>query len=645
MQGSPLAYTQNGYEIISWWKRDGESEKYNEPDSPEEPSSVHKPLITLTRFIYENQRLRRKYDLLHGRIYANLRFLGFGLNTYSKVEGIEDDRITLNICKNMVNAVTSRITKQRVRVNILTDGEDYTVQRRAKLLEQFVDGQFYRTKFRNKAVDAFRDAAIYGTGFLKVFPKNGQIAVEHVPPWLLSVDENEALMGDPRNLFERRYIDKHVLLETFAKDKPELQRKINEIKVHVTDEEDFGRDSTSDQVLVTEAWHLPSGPEAGDGRHVICVDNATLLDEEWKYDHFPYVSIRWSKSPHGYFGMGLISELLGIHAEIQKLLRQIQQAHHLCGWPRVFVPRTARIIKQQLNNQIGAIIDYDGPTPPTQASFPVVPSEIYSHLQFLIKNAYEVAGISQLTATSSKPAGIDSGVALRTLQDVQSDRFADVARAFEDLHVQAAELMIELGRDLGKSDSNFAVKAIGKEDLKEIKWDEAVLEMEQYVVQCFPTSMLPQEPAGRLSFVNDLAAILKLDPVQTASLLDFPDVKTTIKRATVARDIVDFNIESILQEGIYIEPQPFEDLKYAQARCQQEINRLRKQHSVPMDTVEMLHRYISQADELTRPAEPPVQSPPMPGGAPVPPPGPGPNAPPNGPPGPPVPPNGPNGPQ
>lgn len=630
----PSPQYSSGSRTARWWSRNPEENQYNEAENPEEPSAIHNAVIPLVKFLNERQRTQRKYDLLHGRIYANLRFLGFGVNTYSRLDSVEDDRITLNVCKNMVNAVVSRITKARPKVTILTDGESYSVQRRAKLLEMFTDGQFYKTKFREKSVDAFRDAAIYGTGCLKIFPKNKEIAVEHTPIWQLQVDAAESMTGEPRNMYEVRYVDKSVLIGMFAKDKPELQKKLDEAFSSSFDDEGYGSDSTAEQVAVVEAWHLPSSPGADDGRHVIVVENATLVDEPWEYDHFPFVFIRWSKAPHGFHGMGLISELIGIHSEIQKLLRQIQQAHHLCGWPRIFVPRGAKVIKNQLNNQIGAIIDYDGPQPPTQATFPVVPAEIYGHLQFLIKSAYEIAGISQLTATSSKPAGVESGVALRTLQDVQSDRFSEIGRVWEQMYVDAAELMIEIARDLGSSNKNYAVQSVGKQELKEVKWDEAVLEMHQYVIQCFPTSMLPQEPAGKLSLVNDLAAILKLDPSQVASLLDFPDVKTLLQRELASREIVDKTLEHIVEKEEFISPEPFDDLEYAVKRAQQEINILRRQDDAPIEKLDLLHRYIAQAKALLSPPAPEPAPPPMPGPSDVPPPGmpPQPMPPPNAPP-------------
>jgi hypothetical protein len=39
--------------------------------------------------------------------------------------------------------------------------------------------------------------------------------------------------------------------------------------------------------------------------------------------------MRWSEALVGFFGVGLVEELLGIQREINKLLQQIQRGHHL----------------------------------------------------------------------------------------------------------------------------------------------------------------------------------------------------------------------------------------------------------------------------------------------------------------------------
>ncbi len=57
-------------------------------------------------------------------------------------------------------------------------------------------------------------------------------------------------------------------------------------------------------IKVIESWHLKSGPKAKDGKHTICISSATLFEEQYDKDYFPFVFFRWGDRPVGFFGQG-----------------------------------------------------------------------------------------------------------------------------------------------------------------------------------------------------------------------------------------------------------------------------------------------------------------------------------------------------
>lgn len=618
-----------------WWLTDNgyDEEPTTEPEAPDDGvgvSNVHKHLVSLVTFLRRRQTMRRQYDLFHARVYGNLRYLGFGLNSYAQLDNVEDERITMNVTENMISAVVSRITKNKPKATVIPTGGMWTMHNRAKNLEKFINGQWYKNGFRRLAVDAFRDACIYGTGALKIYGQGAEVKAERVPPWLLIVDDSECLLGDPRNLYEIRYLDKSLVKAVFAKGDKEIEERIESCKLQADDLDGFGYDSTADQCVVYEAWHLPSSPDAGDGRHVICIDNCTLVDEVWELPRFPFVFCRWSKAPVGFFGIGLTARLTGLQAEINKLLRQIQQAHHLCAWPRVFVPRGSKVLKSQLTNMIGAVIEHDG-APPTQASFPVIPQEVYNHLQFLIKSAYEQAGISQLTATSGKPAGIESGIAMMTLQDVQSDRFTEIATGWDMLFQDSAELHVEWARIQAKKGSDMTVLAIGGKEAEVINWEDACMEMHEYALQITPTSELPNTPGGRLEWAERMSQAGQLQGDEAFQIINIPDLETLRAYRMADKDIIDKVLEKIYDTGIFISPEPNDNLQYGLTKATQTYH-LAQLHNAPEAVLKSLRTYMLRCTELLNPPAPPPGpaapgpagpegAPPADGMAPPPPPG------------------------
>lgn len=597
----------NGLIGVRWWLAGKENEYYPELEH-EDPADR---MLALIRHLRQKQYLRLRYDLLHARIYGNLRSAGFGINSHTQLDGITDDRITLNICKNMVNAVVAKITKNRPKATIITHGANRALKRRSKLLEHYIEGQFYRTNFRKRAVEAFRDACIFGTGFIKISRDNDEIMVDRIPPWMIEVDDGECVMGmPPRSIYQRMPVDRQMLIDVFARDNPELAEDIVKISTHLSEDGGLGRDTTADQIIVSEGWHLPSSPGANDGRHIIAINGSSaqkssvkLLDEDWNYDHFPFIEIRWSEMPAGFFGVGLCAELTGLQTEINKLLRQIQQAHHLCGWPRIYVKRGSKVITAHINNEIGGIIEYDD-VPPQQASFPVVPTEIYNHLQFLIKSAYEVSGISQMSATSQKPPGVESAIALMTLEDVQSDRFNEVGRAWEQLHCDGAERILEISRDIAADKPSYAINAVGNQELKTIPWSESVLEVEQYRLQVWPTSLLPSTPTGKLSFVDSLSKITSMDEDDLLDLIDIPDTESYRRRRRAARDLIERTLDKIVEEKIFISPEPYDDLNFCFKRAQERYNEERLNEEPEEEVLDLLRRYMLIANNLLNPPPP-----------------------------------------
>lgn len=607
---SPREFAQ-GRKNAMWWRV--------ESDDVGQQDQVHTSVVALIRHLKDRQKQRRSFDLLHARLYANLAKLGFGNNQFTQTTGIEDERISLNVVNNMIESVVSRICQSPPKVSFLTSGESYTLQNRASLLEQFVEGQQHRTKLNQRATMAFRNSCIYGTGAMKIMSRDDDIAWEVVPPWQLTVDDGECINGEPRNLYQSTYMDREYVIEWMG-DGPdgELTSLLRETALNSDDEDGYGRDTTCDQIVVHEAWHL--SPKKGTpGRHVICVNNATLVDEEWEWDFFPFVFIRWNPAPVGFFGMGLASQLIGIQSEVNKLLRQIQNAHQLCGWPRVYVQRGSKIMKSHLVNEIGAVIEYDT-TPPSQAAPPVVPAEIYNHLRFLLDQAYQSVGVSQLAATSQKPTGVESGIALQTLQDVATVRFAAVENLWLEMFRDCAYLMVWMAEQIGKGSEDYSVTAVMGDQTKSIPWRDARMALDEFVIQMWPSNALPSTPAGRIDMFEKVAAMGQFDPIELLAGIRSPDIHAAISLKLAARRVVDKQIEHIATGGdlLLATPEPELDLAYAITRATQTYCKLRLVPDTPVRVLRNLDIYVTTAKSVLDGATEPV--PPELSGEPPPPP-------------------------
>lgn len=561
--------------------------------------------FAVVNHINANQLYRNSQNLKYARLYQNMALLGLTPSTHNKMVGNSfTSRLALNVIKSCVDTAAAKIASNKPRPIFLTENGDYSLKRKAKYLTKYLEGLFDDAKVYAVGQRVFIDSCVFGTGALKVYIENGSIKVDRVIIDEIVVDDTESMYGTPRQLHQRKHMSREVLIDMY----PEHAEKIKMAKTYLAADPSafatFATSTSTDQVQVIESWHLPSGPNAADGRHTICIDNCTLADEEWTFDYFPFVFLKWSEKLVGFFGVGLGEELLGIQVEINRIMRDIQEAHHRMGVPRVFIESMSKINTDLIQDTIGGIINYTG-QPPIFESPGIMNAEVYQWLENLIKKAYEITGISQMNAAARKEPGITSGVAIREVNDIASERFILTGMRYEDFYMAAARIMIDLSRKLYEEDNSLSIKAIDNKFIKQIKWKDVNLSEDKYCMRLFPTSLLPSTPAGKLSTTQELYEAGFISKEDAVSLLSFPDLESVTNLATSSRDNVERMIELMLVEGKYQVPEPYMDLQLALKITQQAYLSARND-GVEEDKLELLRVFMDDISNLLVPPQAPA---------------------------------------
>jgi hypothetical protein len=531
---------------IQWWTE------------PEENagSAVRDTLDSIKR----DQDLFRQANLTHMRMYRNLAMVGLGPHTGFAVSANLGSPLSLNVVRNMCNAVQSKIAKNRPKPWFQTSGADVKTQQKAKKLEQYIKGVFYAEKVYQKTARTFLDATIFGTGVLKVMPGKGCVKIERVFTPEVVVDNVEGMHCEPRNVYRYKYIDRGNLMKQHP-DHAEAIKEIRPLEYNSEDEEIiavYDRYS-SDLVRVEEAYHTASEEGADDGRYVMSANGITLVCDEWRHDWHPYLFERWSTSPLGMWGMGLAEELRGIQLEINRIVKSIQSAMMLLSNPYVMADRASNIARGHITDVQGSIIIYTGKKPDIVAPGVVHP-EVFQQLDRLYQKAYEIAGVSQMTAQSQKPTGFTSGRSQLVHQDIESERFAIVTREHEEfVGVALPQLILKVSHSV----PGIKVKSFGDHSYTEIdfKKDLDVTE-DDYVLQVMPTSVLGDTPEAAIEMAEKLTkAGLISEPSQVLKQMDHPDMKALVDRATAPRTLVELTVQGMLDGGPQAVPVEETDLK------------------------------------------------------------------------------------
>lgn len=565
-------------------------------------------LLATVSILKEQNQGRYRQSSIYARLYGNLPLMGYTGSNISKLSAgnqLPTDRPTMSVITSCTDTIVSRISQARPRPVFLTDNGDYKQRNLAKQLNNFIQGEFYQTKAYELGPMMLRDAAVLGTGVIKILETpDKRVGLERRLCTELLADPNDSFYGDPRQIYELKLVDRQVLIEQF----PQYRSMIEKAEQAYPDSSGDGSKTVADQVMVAEGWRLPSGPDADDGIHAIAVSEGLLLEEKWEKPKFPFVFLHYAPRMVGMWGQGLAERQMGTQMGINQLLLTIHRSINLVGVPRVFVEDGSKVVKAHLNNEVGAIVTYRGTKPQYEVA-PCVPVELYQQLERLIKFAYQQEGISELSANSQKPAGLNSGVAMREYDDLQSDRFAALSKRYDNMFVDLAYQIIDKACDIAIRDKKYQTVYPNKDGTKEIDLPDAKkLKDDPFVIQAFDSSSLPRDPAGRLQKITEMMQAGIISPQEGRRLLDYPDIEQVDKLANAAEERILKILDEIVEDGKYTPPDPFMDLLKAKELVTQYYN-LYADSKLEEEKCQQLRDFYTQVLTLIQAAQPPA--PPM----------------------------------
>lgn len=503
-------------------------------------------LLSTTNYLKKTSQIRIRQASIYTRLFSGKPLYNYLANvgTLDNSQQLPIGRPTSNVCYSCADTLTSRITQDKPKPTFLTDSGHYKERHISQQLNNFIMGEFYRTEAYKKGALSVRDSLVLGDGFIKVFPQNNKACLERTLETELLTDYNDAYYGNPRSLIHMKLVDRGTYLALFP-DQADIVLKAQHGNV---DNAPISTDTISDQFIISEGWHLPSAEGAGDGRHAIACSAGIVLDEPWTKMKFPFVKLPYNPNIVGYFSQGLCEILMPTQMEIYKLLIIMSQSIELMGVPRVLVEEMSKILETSFNNNIGTILKYRN-TPPTFVNATANNTELYEWVKWLIQNAYQMSGISAMSAQSAKPAGLNSGEAIRSFDDLQTDRFAAFSRRYQDMYTDLAYQMIDCAKEIAEETGSYTTVYPNKDGTREIDLKQAGLVKDTYVIQCFEESSLPRDPAGRQARLSEMFAAGEITQQEFRRLSALPDLQQSDQLANALEERILKTLDDIVEKG------------------------------------------------------------------------------------------------
>lgn len=574
-----------------WWNRgDGDG---------------HRGVVETIKMLDSEQNFREVHNLHNLRLYSSRMASALsGVDYHTFQSGI---LMKVNVCKSVIDTIHSFIGTKRPRNEYSVFGGTYDDKERAKSMTRFMSGIFHRYGQYPTGSRVFLDAMIFGTGIEAVTQHNGKIKLERVIPNELMIDENEVRDGEVFNSIRHKEVPAEILADMY----PECATEIMESSL-VRDRVSYARPKGCKLVSWFEAIHLPT--DEHEGRHIIGTDRCTIVDEEWESERFNWTAYKWNVPVLGFWGSGLVEDLNSLQMEINYLARRIQHIMNLASHS-IWVKSGDGKAKSSWNNTDFSVREYSQ-TPPIFLPMPAVDQSYFMRQDALEEKAYRIAGISQLRAQGAKPAGLNSGAALRNYDDIGDGRFQEKSLRWEQFHIDVGELILDVAEQIqDEGGEDLKVLTSGDKEVEEINFEDCRLERNKYVVRPFPTSLLPDTPAGKLETIAELGNLLPEMKPHLVKALDMPDIQGLMSRINSKVDVIDFQIDQMLK-GREMVPDTYMDLNLAfsmgvDAQSRWEIDQ------VPESKKQLLRDWMSRVEYLMTSAQGGGQQPaPSPGPSP-----------------------------
>lgn len=666
-KGYPKPPLKNGM----WWK------------SKELLKDPHELLDNIVQQIEDDQQGRyeayREYERLFGA--------SVGPNGDDSFRSVASDDLIQNELQNTIETLWAGIYKNKVVPACSVSDADWDEWDRAKSYSRWLEGAFDAAKVYE---EAFPQAGIcqfvHGTGIVRVGYKESsygdkdcaEVTAWSVNPRMVLVDRMEAKHGKPRSVFFKDHIDRYVLWDTYSCDdegfyKDATYRCDGIDKCTGNDDPDLMVQSTArcDMLTVREAFHLPSGPNSEDGRHVIWIRGCTLLDEPFTWDTFPCVRIQFGCPMEGWYGESAVKRLAPTQRLLDKLNIKIDQAQDVMGVPRILLGNGGEGVKtQHIDDYPGAILAVPGDVNQVRDwNAQCATPELYGDRDSAPGKMRSLLGVSDFSTDGSLPAKLRevSGPSLERMLDQTNSKHAMTHGAYENAVVALAELFARQAEELQEKGYDVVVKGPGTTDdsIEELSFKDICVDRRRMKLRVQPMSQFPQTFAGKVDAIEKMKqADVPLDPRTAMRMLEVPDPEGANDMLVSDEAIIMKNLTHMSKTGDYLPPMPFDNLDLIVKLTTQYINRYRVRKNADYDRIGLLAQYIDDAVQLKKglgganPSAPPtvqgslgmgpVQGAPMggppmgpegmpPGGPPTGMPPPGPMAAPPGPPGPPIP--------
>lgn len=484
-------------------------------------------------------------------------------------ENEEDTTATpqINVIKSCIDTLTSKIAQSKVRPFFNTQNGTFKDIQTVKQAQAFFDLYYDLQNVNKKVSEAFRDSCIFDTGVIYIDEVTKKIDRAH--PWQVFIRPAEADYGKITRVYYER------------KDYPST----------LLSDDLIAKSKTSDDYVVYGVYY-----DTYNHIKAEIIDGVVCKISPYASSKIPFIFLHFCSPILGNTSQSVVDMLNSIQLEIDNLMMKIKDASQLNPALTFCVPKGSSVKTSQLNNRVGQILEYNATpnmtgSPVTVATPAFIDNQYMTLIDQLKQDAYELVGISQLSAMSTKPTGLNSGVALSTMENIESDRFEtqlnQVIRAYVDIAKTCIEVFPEEDTILPEDNQRLS-----------IKWKDIVEESNKMVVQFSAADSLSKDPSTKLQQLQMLAQTGIIPQTRIAQFMELPDIQSGYSLSNNAINAVLTCINDCIEKNVFEVPDfiPFTMLKEEIINTQLSLKAAASEHNDNLEDINKLTKLYESVE-------------------------------------------------
>jgi hypothetical protein len=491
-------------------------------------------VATLTK-LYQDQNGRRDSA---ARQLSTVLGREIDLTSYADMEnGCSEDRVAMTAA--VLDTAKAQIAStQRPKPVALTKGASYRMRLEAKKMTKFCEAQLGQPcgRFNNAwglGEQCLKDAATHGDGLAKVYADEaaGQIVIKRVFAHQFFVHEADARDGNPQFLYHEWDTDRDSAMDRYPEHADAIRTAATSIDSSKLSTTDIGEN----RLQLYEAWKLPEivgdkGP-LGQGVHMIAVSaggkGCCLLRETWTVPVFPIARIVWEPNSLGFWSQGMVSGIETLQDDINRFLDYMIENTELGGFGYIDYPKGAYSEDQLRSNKALRLLErlpgFENAGPlnvATPAPFAQTVIDVY---QILRSAFFETTGVSDMSTQGRQEQGITAAVAIRTINDLRTQRFLPKSRSYEEFFAQIGRLSVLAAYQLKQQGKSPKLVLHRDGYVDEVDFDAIEMPIEKCEIVVGSMSSTEDTMAGRLSAATDMMTAGWITPEQAKVILTSPN--------------------------------------------------------------------------------------------------------------------------